>query len=156
MNIEDGAFYFNANDPGYLGVRKDGKWVKTDPIKEQYENNKKMNVPILAEEYLNRLYKIKKEEEYLKQEKLLIHKKLTKYLAEGHLDYLKSSSGSITYKNKQYIPVKGRVVYDYSSDPDIAAKQKELRQLKKVAEAIGTLESKQSPDSWRIKDMEAE
>ena len=113
-----------------------------------------MNVPILAEEYLNRLYEIKRDEDYLKQEKLLIHKKLTKYLTEGHLDYLKSSSGSITYKNKQYIPVKGRVVYDYSSDPDIAAKQKELRQLKKVAEAIGTLESKQSPDSWRIKDME--
>ena len=115
-----------------------------------------MNVPILAEEYLNRLYEIKRDEYYLKQEKLLIHKKLTKYLTEGHLDYLKSSSGSITYKNKQYIPVKGRVNYDYSSDPDIVAKQKELRQLKKVAEAIGTLESKQSPDSWRIKEVEAE
>ena len=38
----------------------------------------------------------------------------------------------------------------------MVAKQKELRQLKKVAEAIGTLESKQSPDSWRIKEMEAE
>ena len=46
--------------------------------------------------------------------------------------------------------------YYYSSDSDIVAKQKELRQLKKVAEAIGTLESKQSPDSWRIKDLEAE
>ena len=115
-----------------------------------------MNVPILAEEYLNRLYEIKRDEDYLKQEKLLINKKLTNYLAEGHLDYLKSSSGCITYKNKQYIPVKGRVNYDYSSDPDIVAKQKELRELKKVAEAIGTLESKQSPDSWRIKEMEAE
>ena len=39
-----------------------------------------MNVPILAEEYLNRLYEIKRDEDYLKQEKLLIHKKLTKYL----------------------------------------------------------------------------
>ena len=115
-----------------------------------------MNVPILAEEYLNRLYEIKRDEDYLKQEKLLIHKKLTKYLTEGHLDYLKSSSGTITYRNKQYIPVTGRVNYDYSSDPDIVAKQKELRQLKKVAEAIGTLESKQSPDSWRIKEVEAE
>ena len=34
--------------------------------------------------------------------------------------------------------------------------KKELRQLKKVAEAIGTLESKQSPDSWRVKEVEAE
>ena len=115
-----------------------------------------MNVPILAEEYLSRLAELKKEKEELDIETKLIYAKLSKYLAEGHLDYLKSSSGSITYKNKQYIPVKGRVVYDYSSDPDIAAKQKELRQLKKVAEAIGTLDSKQSPDSWRIKDMEVE
>ena len=115
-----------------------------------------MNVPILAEEYLSRLAELKKEMDECQIEIRLVYAKLTKYLAEGHLDYLKSSSGSITYKNKQYIPVKGRVVYDYSSDPDIAEKQKELRQLKKVAEAIGTLESKQSPDSWRIKEVEAE
>ena len=115
-----------------------------------------MNVPILAEEYLSRLAELKKEMDECQIEIKLVYAKLSKYLAEGHLDYLKSSSGSITYKNKQYIPVKGRVVYDYSSDPDIAAKHKELRQLKKVAEAIGTLESKQSPDSWRIKDLETE
>ena len=115
-----------------------------------------MNVPILAEEYLSRLAELKQEMDECQIEIRLVYAKLTKYLSEGHLDYLKSSSGSITYKNKQYIPVKGRVIYDYSSDPDIAAKQKELRQLKKVAEAIGTLESKQSPDSWRIKDLEAE
>ena len=115
-----------------------------------------MNVPILAEEYLSRLVELKQEMEECQHEIRLIYGKLSKYLAEGHLDYLKSSSGSITYKNKQYIPVKGRVVYDYSSDPDIVEKQKELRQLKKVAEAIGTLKSKQSPDSWRIKEVEAE
>ena len=115
-----------------------------------------MNVPILAEEYLSRLAELKQEMDECQIEIRLVYAKLTKYLSEGHLDYLKSSSGSITYKNKQYIPVKARVVYDYSSDPDIVAKQKELRQLKKVAEAIGTLESKQSPDSWRIKDLEAE
>ena len=115
-----------------------------------------MNVRILAEEYLSRLAELKKEMDECQIEIRLVYAKLTKYLTEGHLDYLKSSSGSITYKNKQYIPVKGRVVYDYSSDPDIVAKQKELRQLKKVAEAIGTLESKQSPDSWRIKEVEAE
>ena len=115
-----------------------------------------MNVPILAEEYLTMLAELKEQKDELEVKIKLIYAKLTKYLAEGHLDYLKSSSGSITYKNKQYIPVKGRVVYDYSSDPDIAEKQKELRQRKKVAEAIGTLESKQSPDSWRIKDVEAE
>jgi len=115
-----------------------------------------MNVPILAEEYLSRLAELKKEMDECQIEIKLVYAKLSKCLAEGHLDYLKSSSGSITYKNKQYIPVKGRVVYDYSSDPDIEKKQKELRQLKKVAEAIGTLESKQSPDSWRIKDVEAE
>ena len=137
MNIEDGAFWFNPKKEK-LYQQKNAKWEEQPDFEKQ-----NMHVPILAEEYL-------------KQEKLLIHKKLTKYLAEGHLDYLKSSSGSITYKNKQYIPVKGRVNYDYSSDPDIAAKQKELRQLKKVAEAIGTLESKQSPDSWRIKDIEVE
>jgi|LULV01.1.fsa_nt_gb hypothetical protein len=150
MNIEDGALWFNPKSEK-LYQQKNAKWEEQPDFEKQ-----NMHVPILAEEYLNRLYKIKKEEEYLKQEKLLINKKLTKYLAEGHLDYLKSSSGCITYKNKQYIPVKGRVVYDYSSDPDIAAKQKELRQLKKVAEAIGTLDSKQSPDSWRIKDVEVE
>ena len=115
-----------------------------------------MNVPILAEEYLTMLAELKEQKDELEVKIKLIYAKLTKYLAEGHLDYLKSSSGSITYKNKQYIPVKGRVVYDYSSDPDIVAKQKELRQLKKVAEAIGTLESKQSPDSWRIKDVEVD
>ena len=115
-----------------------------------------MNVPILAEEYLSRLAELKKEMDECQIEIRLVYAKLSKYLAEGHLDYLKSSSGSITYKNKQYIPVKGRVVYDYSSDPDIAAKQKELRQLKKLAEAIGTLDSKQSPDSWRIKEVDAE
>ena len=81
-----------------------------------------MNVPILAEEYLSRLAELKKEMDECQIEIKLVYAKLTKYLAEGHLDYLKSSSGSITYKNKQYIPVKGRVVYDYSSDPDIAAK----------------------------------
>ena len=115
-----------------------------------------MNVPILAEEYLSRLAELKQEMDECQIEIRLVYAKLTKYLSEGHLDYLKSSSGCITYKNKQYIPVKGRVVYDYSSDPDIVAKQKELRQLKKVAEAIGTLESKKSPDSWRIKDVQAE
>ena len=115
-----------------------------------------MNVPILAEEYLSRLAELKKEMDECQIEIKLVYEKLSKYLAEGHLDYLKSSSGSITYNNKQYIPVKGRINYDYSSDPDIVAKQKELRQLKKVAEAIGTLESKQSPDSWRIKEVKAE
>ena len=28
--IEDGAFFFNSSDPGYLGVRKDGKWINPD------------------------------------------------------------------------------------------------------------------------------
>jgi uncharacterized protein (UPF0297 family) len=92
-----------------------------------------MNVPILAEEYLSRLVELKQEMEECQHEIRLIYAKLSKYLAEGHLDYLKSSSGSITYKDKQYIPVKGRVIYDYSSDPDIIAKQKELRQLKKLS-----------------------
>ena len=119
-----------------------------------------MNVPILAEEYLTMLAELKEQKDEIEVKIKLIYAKLTKYLAEGHLDYLKSSSGSITYKNKQYIPVKGRVIYDYSSDSDTYANinylQGQIKQLKKVAEAIGTLESKQSPDSWRIKDVEAE
>ena len=60
-----------------------------------------MNVPILAEEYLSRIAELKKEMDECQIEIRLVYAKLTKYLAEGHLDYLKSSSGSITYKNKQ-------------------------------------------------------
>ena len=59
-----------------------------------------MNVPILAEEYLSRLAELKKEMDECQTEIRLVYAKLSKYLAEGHLDYLKSSSGCITYKKQ--------------------------------------------------------
>ena len=40
--IEDGAFFFNSSDPGYLGVRKDGKWIKTDPITERMKDQEQL------------------------------------------------------------------------------------------------------------------
>ena len=40
--IEDGAFFFNSSDPGYLGVRKDGKWIKTDPLKKQMKDQEQL------------------------------------------------------------------------------------------------------------------
>ena len=113
-----------------------------------------MNVPILAEKHLSRVVEIKQLIEDLQTEQKEIYSELNKFYSDGHLDYLKSSSGSITYKNTQFIHVKGRVTYDYSTDPDIKQKQLELRQLKKCAEAIGILESKQSPDTWRLKEVE--
>ena len=40
--IEDGAFFFNSSDPGYLGVKKDGKWIKTDPITERMKDQEQL------------------------------------------------------------------------------------------------------------------
>ena len=40
--IEDGALFFNSSDPGYLGVRKDGKWIKTDPLKKQMKDQEQL------------------------------------------------------------------------------------------------------------------
>jgi hypothetical protein len=40
--IEDGAFFFNSSDPSYLGVRKDGKWIKTDPITERMKDQEQL------------------------------------------------------------------------------------------------------------------
>ena len=40
--IEDGALFFNSSDPGYLGVRKGGKWIKTDPLKKQMKDQEQL------------------------------------------------------------------------------------------------------------------
>jgi len=40
--IEDGALFFNTNEPEYLGVRKDGKWIKTDPLKKQMKDQEQL------------------------------------------------------------------------------------------------------------------
>ena len=40
--IEDGALFFNSSDPSYLGVRKDGKWIKTDPITERMKDQEQL------------------------------------------------------------------------------------------------------------------
>ena len=47
-----------------------------------------MNVPILAEEYLTMLAELKEQKDEIEVKIKLIYAKLTKYLAEGHLDYL--------------------------------------------------------------------
>jgi len=39
---KDGALFFNANEPEYLGVRKDGKWIKTDPLKKQMKDQEQL------------------------------------------------------------------------------------------------------------------
>ena len=35
--IEDGAMWFNTNEPEHMNVRKDDKWIKKDFIKELIE-----------------------------------------------------------------------------------------------------------------------
>ena len=113
-----------------------------------------MNAPILAEEYLSRLIYLKKEMEECQIELKLIYDKLTKYLKDGHLDYLKTDTGHLVYKQMQFIHVKGRKTFDYTADADVQQMQKQLKQLKKVAETIGTAEVKYAADSWRIKTIE--
>ena len=54
MNIEDGALWFNPKSEK-LYQQKNAKWEEQPDFEKQ-----NMHVPILAEEYLNRLYKIKK------------------------------------------------------------------------------------------------
>ena len=113
-----------------------------------------MNAPILAEEYLSRLIYLKKEMEECQLELKLIYDKLTKYLNEGHLDYLKTDTGHLVSMQMQFIYVKGRKTFDYTADADVQQMQKQLKQLKKVAETIGTAEVKYAADSWRIKTIE--
>ena len=33
--MQDGSLWINPSDPGYLRVRKDGKWIKKDFVKDQ-------------------------------------------------------------------------------------------------------------------------
>ena len=82
--IEDGAFFFNASDPGYLGVRKDGKWIKTDPITEQMKDQEQLKA-------LNQLLalviggRIAKRTEHLKSAPINRINHAQKIIADGEL-----------------------------------------------------------------------
>ena len=77
-----------------------------------------MNAPILAEEYLSRLIHLKKEMEECQLELKLIYDKLTKYLNDGHLDYLKTDTGHLVYKQMQFIHVNTMIHNVITTDKD--------------------------------------
>ena len=82
--IEDGAFFFNSNDPGYLGVRKDGKWIKTDPITERMKDQEQLKA-------LNQLLslviggRIARQTEHLKSAPINRINHAQKIIADGEL-----------------------------------------------------------------------
>ena len=82
--IEDGAFFFNASDPGYLGVRKDGKWIKTDPITERMKDQEQLKA-------LNQLLslviggRIARQTEHLKSAPINRINHAQKIIADGEL-----------------------------------------------------------------------
>ena len=82
--IEDGAFFFNSSDPGYLGVRKDGKWIKTDPITERMKDQEQLKA-------LNQLLalviggRIAKQTEHLKSAPINRINHAQKIIADGEL-----------------------------------------------------------------------
>ena len=82
--IEDGAFFFNSSDPGYLGVRKDGKWIKTDPITELMKDQEQLKA-------LNQLLslviggRIARQTEHLKSAPINRINHAQKIIADGEL-----------------------------------------------------------------------
>ena len=82
--IEDGAFFFNSSDPGYLGVRKDGKWIKTDPITERMKDQEQLKA-------LNQLLslviggRIARQTEHLKSAPINRINHAQKIIADGEL-----------------------------------------------------------------------
>ena len=82
--IEDGALFFNSSDPSYLGVRKDGKWIKTDPITEQMKDQEQLKA-------LNQLLalviggRIAKRTEHLKSAPINRINHAQKIIADGEL-----------------------------------------------------------------------
>ena len=82
--IEDGAFFFNSSDPGYLGVKKDGKWIKTDPITERMKDQEQLKA-------LNQLLslviggRIARQTEHLKSAPINRINHAQKIIADGEL-----------------------------------------------------------------------
>ena len=82
--IEDGAFFFNSSDPGYLSVRKDGKWIKTDPITERMKDQEQLKA-------LNQLLslviggRIARQTEHLKSAPINRINHAQKIIADGEL-----------------------------------------------------------------------
>ena len=82
--IEDGAFFFNSSDPGYLGVRKDGKWIKTDPITDRMKDQEQLKA-------LNQLLslviggRIARQTEHLKSAPINRINHAQKIIADGEL-----------------------------------------------------------------------
>jgi hypothetical protein len=82
--IEDGALFFNANEPEYLGVRKDGKWIKTDPITERMKDQEQLKA-------LNQLLalviggRIARQTEHLKSAPINRINHAQKIIADGEL-----------------------------------------------------------------------
>tara|TARA_R100000654_G_scaffold11406_1_gene25065 strand:+ start:155 stop:622 length:468 start_codon:yes stop_codon:yes gene_type:complete len=82
--IEDGALFFNSSDPSYLGVRKDGKWIKTDPITERMKDQEQLKA-------LNQLLslviggRIARQTEHLKSAPINRINHAQKIIADGEL-----------------------------------------------------------------------
>ncbi len=82
--IEDGALFFNSSDPGYLGVRKNGKWIKTDPITERMKDQEQLKA-------LNQLLslviggRIARQTEHLKSAPINRINHAQKIIADGEL-----------------------------------------------------------------------
>ena len=82
--IEDGALIFNSSDPGYLSVRKDGKWIKTDPITERMKDQEQLKA-------LNQLLslviggRIARQTEHLKSAPINRINHAQKIIADGEL-----------------------------------------------------------------------
>ena len=82
--IEDGALFFNSSDPGYLGVRKYGKWIKTDPITERMKDQEQLKA-------LNQLLslviggRIARQTEHLKSAPINRINHAQKIIADGEL-----------------------------------------------------------------------
>ena len=82
--IEDGAFFFNSNDPGYLGVRKDGKWIKTDPITERMKDQEQLKA---LNQLLSLVFggRIARQTEHLKSAPINRINHAQKIIADGEL-----------------------------------------------------------------------
>ena len=80
--IEDGAMWFNTSEPEHMNVRKDGKWIKKDFVKDQ-EQLKALN-QLLALVVGGR---IAKQTEHLKNAPLNRVSHAEQIIADGELQY---------------------------------------------------------------------
>ena len=109
-----------------------------------------MNVPLLAEEYLNQFLALKEKKESIEKDISLVQHKLSEMYQSGDLDHLKTEKGSIIFKQHLLVLMQGRKIYDYSKCPEIKEKEEDLREAKRSAAAVGAVPFKEGSLYWRV------